>query len=248
MSDRSYVASYKPTVFIGGYWVDDAQSCEWQATKPKEPLYGFRDVDFREVAEGQRLVHGILDLNFRYKGYLSLALARLANLTPDRRVIQDIESSEGDGPSAPRRLRDIIHAATSGGNDFATARIDPLILEPEARRQFLEKSFQEFDIETFTKLSQALRDDLWDTTVDELGLPHVESARPSPVDWPYPFDMSVVYDPPDPLNPRQNQDPARVEILRECHLVGVSKMITNTVPGGARAVVERYQFIARKVE
>ena len=245
MPRGDYVASYRPSVFIGGYWVDDAQACEWQVTDPKEPLYGFRDREFRTVAVGQTLVHGILDLLFRYKGYLALALARLNTLSD--RIEKGVRSGDVSAQQGPRRLRELLHAATEG-NDFASAGIDPLSLTPESRRAFLEKSFQEFDIPTFTRLSEALRDDLWNGAVDTLGLPIVEIQRPRVGSWPFPFDMSVVYDQTDPVALTQNQDNTRVEILRDVHIVGMSKMITNSVPGGARAIIERYQFIARTVE
>ena len=251
MGRAEYIASYQPSVFIGQYWVDDAQACEWQVTDPKEPLYGFRDREFRAVAQGQTLVHGILDLNFRVKGYLSLALARLDTIA--RQVEKGVQSGDISAKQGPRRLREILHAATEG-NDFASAGIDPLSLTPEARRQFLQKSFEEFDIPTFTRLSEALRDDLWNGAVASisqggvLNLPEVHANRPRAGAWPLPFDMSVVYDQNDAFNPAQGLDRARVELLRDVHIVGMSKMITNTVPGGARAIIERYQFIARTVE
>ena len=241
MSSRTYVPSYRPSVFIKGFWVDDALGCEWQVTDPKEPLYGFRDIEFRSVAQGQTLVHGLLDINFRMKGYLVLALSRLE--TPDQRIARNTTGSN----ASPQRMSEIIHAAEVG-NDFASSGIDPLSLSPEARRAFLEKSYQEFDIETFYKLSKAVREDLWDTTVDHLSVSEAHAKRGRAAAWPFPFDLTVVYDQIASGNDRDQLDNARVEIIRDVHIVGMSKMFANTVPGGAKAITERYQFIARTVE
>lgn len=251
-----YIAQGQPVVFIGGFWIDDAQACEWQDSAPKEPLYGFRDVQYREVAHGQELVHGVLDLNFRYKGYLTLALARLTTL--GRRIEKALEEGisipgiEGGARSefqatAPYRLQQIIHSLREP-NIFQSAGIDPRRMSLQERRDMLEKSFQQFDIETFTRLSDAMADDLWTDGRDLLGVPYVEEVRPTALRWPLGFDMSVVYDQPDPLDVSRSQDPARVELIRDVHFVGQSKIIANTVPGGGRAVIERYQFLARTVE
>lgn len=255
---RDYVAQYQPTIFIGGHWVDDAQACEWQRTEPKEPLYGFRDEEFREMARGQRLVHGILDLNFRFKGYLTLALSMLETL--EKRTTRGLMAGTAGARTAPVRLREILHAAREG-NVFHTSGIDPRTLSIEQRQQLLERPFEDFDIEGFNKLSSAIQDDLWgggsasgrglDATskpADPMSTAQVKKHRPHAGSWPVGFDMSIVYDLVHPSNPRQQQDMARVEILRDVHIVGESKMINNTVPGGARAVMERYQFIARTVE
>lgn len=255
MNERSYISQYQPVVFIGGYWVDDAQACEWQRSSPKEPLYGFRDTEFRTVATGQKLVHGILDLNFRYKGYLTLALSRLATLgrrtehaIADGTQIPGVASGGTHAQSTPAdRLQQLIHAYREP-NFFQSVGVDPRRISATDRRNLLEKPFEDFDIETFTKLSEAMKDDLWSDGIDFLGVAKTEEDRTAAVDWPLPFDLKIAYDQPDPLDPGRPEDFSRVEIIRDVHFVGDSKLIANTVPGGGRAVTERYQFIARTVE
>lgn len=249
---RPYIAQHQPTVFINGFWLDDAQGCEWQITDPKEPLYGFRDREFRTVATGQTLVHGMLDINFRSKGYLTRALQRISTLNWALReeggTVTDIRTAAGITDDGPLSVRAIMRA--SEGNDFLEQGIDPTRVSAQGFRDFLAQPFEEFDIRGFTKLSTALREQFWSLTDPNSIEPDTSMLGPGfrAGLFGLPFDMSVVYQSPDPLDREAEQDPALVEILRDCYIVGQSKQIGNNVPGGGRAVVERYQFIAREVE
>ena len=191
MADSPYIPQYKPTIFIGGFWLDDARGIEFQVSDPKEPLYGFRDVQFRQVARGQTVVHGILDLNFRFKGYLSLALARLEEIAnPEGEVdIQTLLQSEQ-------------------GNDFRNGAIDPRDISAQAWRDLLENPHKEFDIPRFVRLSDALKEQYWDDPADLITVAdRVKGGgiRPRAGEWPSQdevpkgFDMTIVYQHPDPF-------------------------------------------------
>lgn len=242
MANSPYIAQYAPTIFLGGFWLDDARGIEFQISDPKEPLYGFRDVQFRSVARGQTVVHGVLDLNFRFKGYLSLALAKIRTADPQR-----------DRPS----LTDALIREEAEGNDFRNGAIDPRDISSQAWRDLLETPHEEFDIPRFTRLSDALKEQFWDdpsdfsTVADRInggGARARAGEWPDSEELPKPFDLTVVYQHPDPSSIEDEQDEMLVEIIKDVHIMSQSKIIINAVPGGGEAIVERYQFIARDVE
>lgn len=262
--DSPYIAQYKPTLFIGGFWLDDAKGIEFQISDPKEPLYGFRDVNFRSVARGQTLVHGILDLNFRFKGYLPLVLARLQQMNTNR-GLQDLTAQLGAGvPSTIENpqsnfdltTRHIIHREEQG-NDFRNGAIDPRKISATQYKALLETPHLQFDIPKFTRLSNALKDTYWNDpedihTVSDRIIANGRRPRigewPSAQEIPRAFDITVVYQHPDPANIEDEQDEALVEVIRDVHIMSQSKIIMNAVPGGGDNIIERYQFIAKDVE
>ena len=219
----SYISQHQPLIFINGFWLDDAQACEWQVSDPKEPLYGYADHLYRDVAEGQTLVHGMLDLNFRWKGYLYAALAH----------IDDIKNNID--PKA-------------GGDTFDQAPIDPRCVPVDGFKAYLEKSFQEYDIPGFKRLSRGLQGEFWDIEKQEDRPDARGSLARRPGRYPNPFDLTVVFDPSDPTDSQKRLDQQRVETIRGVRIMAQSKMIVNAVPGGGQAVIERYQFIARDVD
>ena len=250
MSSNYYIAQYQPTVFLGGFWLDDCQSLEYQYGTPKEPLYGFRDTEFRHIARGQRIVHGMLDINFRHKGYLALAISQLSNL--DRFVkTQFFTQNRNPSNGGVLTVREVLHALTES-NEFGDGAITTAILDADARESLLTQAFERFDLNGFTRLSDALREDLWDgfaePIADPLSKESVQKNRPSPGAWPLGFNLTVVYDQQDPGDPQQAQEPTMVETVTDVHIVAQSKQITNQVPGGGHAITERYQFIARSIE
>lgn len=254
MATSPYIAQYAPTIFLGGFWLDDARGIEFQISDPKEPLYGFRDVQFRSVARGQTVVHGILDLNFRFKGYLSLALARGA-----RPKIPSFFETEGTLSEKLDIDERRLEAEREEGNDFRNGVIDPRDLSAAAWRSLLEKPHEEFDISRFVRLSDAMKEEFWDdptdlsTVRDSIIDGTIQQNRvragewPNPEEVPHGFDLTVVYEHPDPSNIENEQDESLVETIKDVHIMSQSKIIINAVPGGGEAVVERYQFIARDV-
>jgi hypothetical protein len=250
MAERPYISQYQPTVFLGGLWLDDCQALEYQATDPKEPLFGFRDREWRHVAQGQTVVHGMIDVNFRFKGYLSLAIANLSNLDRLLRSEFFLQSGFG-GQTGVLTVREVLHALTEA-NEFGDGSITTNTLTAEARESLLTQSFERFDFNQFTRLSDALRDDIWDglgaKSADPTSKEHIQRTRARPGTWPYGFNMSVVYDQTDPFDSEATQDNAMVEILRDVRITSQSKIIVNNAPGGGRPIVERYQFIASSVD
>jgi hypothetical protein len=218
--DTPYISQHQPLVFIKGYWLDDAQSCEWQVSDPREPLYGYADQLFRDVAEGQTLVHGMLDINFRWKGYLHAALTEIDSQTLDFR---------------------------SGGDTFDQAGIDPRRVPVAGYRAYLEKAYQEFDIPGFQRLSRGVQAEFWDPAQQEDRPNFQGSLARRPARYPNPFDLTIVFDPSDPADAQKRLDPQRVETIRGVRIMAQSKMIVNAVPGGGQALIERYQFIAQDV-
>jgi hypothetical protein len=267
MADSPYIAQYQATIFIGGFWVDDARGIEFQISDPKEPLFGFRDVNFSSVARGQTMVHGVLDLNFRFKGYLPLVLARLNRLGFNKRILD----AAGGDLSAPVPLLGSAFGQTVGevasttrehiyheeqGNDFRNANIDPRDFTSDKWKDMLEKPHQEFDIPKFTRMSDALKEVYWDdrrdmqTVADDIA---AGGSRPRIGEWPNTeeiptgFDMTIVYMHPDPSMIDNEQDAALIETIKDVHIMAQSKIIMNAVPGGGENIIERYQFIAKDV-
>lgn len=237
MSDRAYISTDSATLFIGGFWLDDAHGLEYQIADPKEPLYGYRSRQFDDIAEGQTIVHGMLDINFRFKGYLALVLARLQNL---ERIIKDA-GDLGDDP-----LRAALFALQND-NDFRTSGIDPAGLSAAARASLLTTPHREFDIRSFRRLAQAMQDDLWTDNRFTGRQSQVKLTGVRPGAWPDGFDLDIVYQQTNPTDNLREQDNALVERLKGVHIVGQSKILINAVPGGGEAVIERYQFLAKEV-
>jgi hypothetical protein len=246
MSDRPYVAQDQPTIFIGGYWLDDAQGIEFQAQDPKEPLYGFRDTHFRSVARGQTLIHGMLDINFRYKNYLTTVLSTLAAL--------DVSPTGGEFSPDKEQLKRL--SLVDQKNDLRTTNLDPRSMSTLTYIKLLETPHTQFNIKEFTRLSDAVKSTFWDKlpTDDPVQRSRQSLAKTRPGEWPdptkvpVPFDLTIVYLGADPNDPTAELDGTLVETLKGVYIVSDGKRMANEVPGGGDVIIERYQFIAQTIE
>lgn len=239
MSERRYISTDEATLHIGQFWIDDARGIELMVSDPKEPLYGYADPQFTTVARGQTIVHGALDINFRMKGYLFLALSRLES-------IDAIAASVGDVSEDP--VRKILYALQNR-NELGDLGLDPAALSKEQRQTLLERPFEAFDLKGFKRIGDALKADIWRR--EEVLAPSLvelaQSVRPRAARFSDPFELKIVYDRVDPSDVLASQDHVLVERVLDIHFVGQSKIIMNNVPGGGEPLVERYQFIARDV-
>jgi len=162
----------------------------------------------------------MLDINFRWKGYLHAALTQIDKQTLDFKA---------------------------GGDTFDQAAIDPRRIPVAGYQAYLEKSFQEYDIPGFQRLSRGVQSEFWDAEREEDRPTFRGSLARRPARYPNPFDLTIVFDPSDPSDSQKRLDPQRVETIRGVRIMAQSKMIVNAVPGGGQALVERYQFIAQDV-
>lgn len=61
-------------VYVADLHIEDAYHCEYQEEDSTQPLFSYSQREYVAVAEGKTLVSGQLVINFRYPGYLSVAL------------------------------------------------------------------------------------------------------------------------------------------------------------------------------
>jgi hypothetical protein len=238
MAQGVYYSTHEATLFIGGFWVDDAQAIQWQVADPKEPLYGFRDVFFRDLARGQTIVHGALDINFRFRGYLSnlieqFSTLRSAGIDPNK-SITDAEFAE------------IQHAMTAG-NDFLNQDLDPRGISASDMLDLLQKPFRKHEMAKFRKLAKAAKETFHGEIDPTLGIEASSQDLPRPGLYDKGIDIHVIYEDPEESNAQAEIDPARTRVIQDVHFVAESQVLMNAVPGGGEPVVERYQFIAKNV-
>lgn len=244
--DAHYISTDSATFFVNEWWLDDAAGLQFQVQDPKEPLYGFRDKHWRDIAEGNIIVHGMLDINFRFKGYLTLLLANLEGLEV-RLKLDRANRVAGEGT-----FEDDYHdfrRALNPENNLRQAAIDPRTFTEESRAALLESSAEQFDLRRFRRLAKAMQEDFWRQDVFLFGnrIEQMEAERHRAGTWPDGFNLKIVYQNTHPDDSSKDQDPGLVQTLLNVRIVGESKILQNNVPGGGEPLMERYQFIARDV-
>jgi hypothetical protein len=243
---RPYVSTDSATIFIAGFWLDDAKGIEWQVQDPKQPLYGYRSFQFDDVAMGQTLVHGMLDLNFRYKGYLAMVLARLQDLKlRNTNLFQGLEDDTGVEGAYRQLLQQ-----REQQNDFRSQGIDPRKIAPADYGALLATPHQQFNVNGFNRLAEAMREEFWDEGSQEalnqaqLALNQRPRAGTFNLEE---LDLKIAYKQTDPTDALDNEDSGMTYTLKGVRFVSQSQVLTNNVPGGGEPIIERYQFIAREI-
>ena len=242
MPNQHYVSTDSATLFIKGWWVDDACAIQYQVADPKEPLFGFRDKRWRDVAEGNIMVHGMLDINFRYKGYLTFLLSNLDFLEAKIK-----KARETGGDNVLGEYSDFLRGLNPD-NNLRDAGLDGTDFTVEQRKKFLESSAEDFDLRKFRRLANAMKEDYWDKVPYPDRKTQAANERLRAGTWPDGFDIDVVFAQNEVDDITKDQDPGLVETLVDVRIVGQSKIIQNTVPGGGEPLLERYQFIAKDVK
>jgi len=233
-----YYSTHEATLFIGGFWVDDAQAIQWQVADPKEPLYGFRDVFFRDIARGQTVVHGALDINFRFRGYLSnlieqFSTLRSAGIDPNKSISNE-------------EFARIMHAL-SNGNDFLNHDLDPRGISSENMLDMLQKPFRKQEMSRFRELAKAAKETFHGEIDPTLGIEASSQTLPRPGLYDKGIDIHIIFEDPEESNHLAEIDSARTRVIQDVHFVAESQVLMNSVPGGGEPVIERYQFIAKNV-
>lgn len=247
MPDRHYISTDSAAIFIRGWWVDDAVGIQYQVQDPKEPLYGYRRKNWTDVAEGNVIVHGMLDINFRYKGYLLFLLSQVGSLK-DRVRSAEEQDAQGLGGTKALEGYNNFKRALEPDNNFIAAGIDPRQITAENRKKLLEASVEDFDLARFRRLAGALQEDIWNAQPYQTRFEKVRSERNRPGLWPDGFDLDIVFQQNAVDDLELAQDPGLVEKLIDVRIVGQSKILQNTVPGGGEPLIERYQFIAQNLK
>lgn len=238
---RTYISTNAATLYVKGWWLDDAVGIQYQVQDPKEPLYGYRDALFRDVAAGNTIVHGMIDINFRYRGYFSILLSRIETLESKLKAAQDSGDHELFGEF------NALKNALNPRNNIRDATIDPRSWSTEERAALLESPADTFDLRNFRRLAKAMQEDFWETPVYSSRMEKVDIERNRAGTWPDGFDISIIYNHDGTEASTQFLDPALEEKITNVRIVGQSKILQNNVPGGGEPLVERYQFIARNV-
>ena len=235
---RNYISTNAATLYINGWWLDDAVGIQYQVQDPKEPLYGYRDYLFRDVAVGNTIVHGMVDINFRYRGYFSILLSRIETL--DAKLQEAKRSGDEELFGEFNALKNALNPR----NNIRAAAIDPRSWSTEERAALLESPADTFDLRNFRRLAKAMQEDFWQTRAYSDRIEQTATERNRVGTWPDGFDISIVY---NQDGTAQTLDPALEEKITNVRIVGQSKILQNNVPGGGEPLVERYQFIAKNV-
>lgn len=241
MPQRHYISTDSAVLFTKGWWIDDAVGIQYQAMDPKEPLFGYRSKRWDDVADGNIMVHGMLDINFRYKGYLTILLAGVGSLRAR------LKKAREEGDTQVLGEYGAFQRALNPQNNLRQAAIDPTTFTATQRAQLLEASVEEFDLRRFRRLAKAMQEDFWKRNIHNSRIEKAQAERNRVGTYPDGFDIDVVFAQNEIDDLTKDQDPALVEHLIDVRIVGQSKILQNTVPGGGEPLIERYQFIAKDV-
>jgi len=99
---EDYYAGADVGIFIGGMWVDDIITLQYNLTNNKSPIYGYMSETFDAVTRGTTIVQGQFAIAFKETGYLTTILDNYKKENPTKitTVEQLLEEREGSAELA----------------------------------------------------------------------------------------------------------------------------------------------------
>lgn len=70
-----YYAGNQVCIFLGGLWISDVTSIQFQLNQGKTPFWGYKSQLYDTVAKGTKLVQGVFSVNFIDAHYINMAVA-----------------------------------------------------------------------------------------------------------------------------------------------------------------------------
>lgn len=251
MSGQSpYYSPSQVLLFVNGYYIDDAAAVSWNISDEKVPIYGYADQDFRTVVPGRSIVHGQLEIHFRYWGYLTNVITAAQG-----RTAASVEE-------VARQLRTIQHHKNSqplqelyrdyAGEDAVEKRTqvarDVFVQRLRDRGGFIGPPSQTAE-EQLDKLSEAFwsRENRLQYNQAERREEAANMTRPGRISSALEglregFGIVVRFG-----SLSDQQDPSTTLLIRGVRILGQSTAISSEVPEAGAPVREAYSFLARSI-
>lgn len=246
--NSSYFSGLDVSFYFGAVLMDEVISMQYQEIEQVRPNYGYADFTFRSVSRGSRVVQGTFTINFKESMYVQQLLTTLRN---EQLMEFNLQRLEGDmTPKDASRLTgaSVVKQALSGDftlEDFVAMQSSPEHLYRQAEFSIDNKFgdvMDDLDASIWGKSTKFNEKDVIKKTDSEtkrgVDLDHVKFRGPSGG-----FDITIKYGQPEDFKPGQPRW-GTVEMIRGCHISGVSKAIDDS----GKNVIESYNFIGQSVE
>lgn len=244
-SGETYFTPAQVSVFLGEYLLDEACLIQYDVMDRREPLWGYNDVQFRNIAVGQTIVRGRLGIRYRYEGYLM-------------RVLQESHNREARMPTDPSEIAGMKRGSGLGLSDevlqsSADAVLDYLDASAEAGNgdylrasDFLKSRFWDYpgdlnDVRAHPNWARVMMGDVSHEDQAE----REERTHTAGYHRPWlvtPVDIRVMHGPDANVT-----KPAFNRLIKNVVFDQQSYIADIDVPGGERVCTEMYTFIARNV-
>ena len=67
---KRFYSSIDAEIYFGNEFVEDVTYIDWNVVQNVTPLFGYNSYTYDEVARGNRIIHGVFDINFSSPNYL----------------------------------------------------------------------------------------------------------------------------------------------------------------------------------
>lgn len=255
MAVKTYFTAGQAKLLLGGYVLDDAHSINVEVQDSKTPVYGFRSETFDAIMFGRTIVYGVLDINFRYKGYLFQTIARS---TTAQENIGDLDL--------------YVDMTVEIESELLSTWLDPNdLFDADAKAEALSNAAASSYTQHYEAMKSAIKDDMWGRTKDPEGTSDIESkikdkdyrkrllnainkggdqartrfsnramlARAGVM--PDPIQLTILYG-------SSYKRPQHIETPRDVYFMSQSKVVSAAVNMSDSPLLERYQFIARTID
>jgi hypothetical protein len=234
---KFYPAPASVTYYIGDLLIDDIFRVDFQRKINHQPVWGYDSQKYDFVAKGKELVTGNIVINYRYPGYLKIAIKKYAELRSEMEKIVNTKFGADQLPQYdPTFIKGFVASNVSQRLEILSNKL---------------KSYQKgpTSVELINKLKQDLRRNFGTekTTPDSID-PGAEQFK-SILDYDeiYPFDMNIRYG-------FQNVTGGYIRKFKDCVVIGEGQTVSAAANGGddmsssAQPILEVYTFFAKSVE
>lgn len=226
MGENPYYSPSQVKILIGDYVVDDAISIQWNVQDQRIPIYGYNDRKYRTTVAGRSIVQGMLEINFRFFGYLTWAMQQIKEDADILETASDVAlvkhlNNKDESLKTFKNYAGLEEKASHIANSFA----DSLKAKTKNRSSaFVPGAY--FD---------KLKDLHWKRESQ------VAFQRPGELDT----SCNIIVQYGNVIN---ETNPLTSLLIRDVQFVGQSTAISAEVPDGGMPVREAYPFLARSVE
>jgi hypothetical protein len=269
MSNRNTFSTYtgaNVSIFIGSTLITNAFGIQWELQTGKRPIYGYQDVHYKGLSEGQVIVLGSLYLNFQHPNYLSYVLNEYFKQK------QQILSGIGDvaqerlGYDQNRLIGE--YNSLKQGETFTTNALNSLFADKNLRTSFMRATTGN-TLRSIRKVKQTDGTEMYVNTIEEntgasnMGLVVMETlddrandlavyARPDQFDKhsgtikdSEGIDIVITYgDPTSGSNGVNRYQPRTGIVLKNVSFLGESSQVM----ADDQPVMEVYKFMASRKE
>jgi hypothetical protein len=249
MANRFYPTPATVKYYINDIELDDMYRVDFQRSINYQPIYGYNSMQYDFVAKGKELVNGNLIINYRYPGYLAMAIlnALLAsNSTKDAMsTIDDRKNLKfKDNKFKTEQLINYLDKANISTNDklktIANSIKESLDFDKALTNENIANILQDKYIKKLPKDSGSLANQL-KSTQDK------KSVLSSILDYQrvIKFDLTVRYGFQDVES--------YVRIFKDCVITGEGETVSAAAGGGndisssAQPILEIYPFFAKTI-